>query len=71
EIAPQVWKAFAGIRVVNASTMTTAKSREIGKEMARAKVVKMFPEHEEQFRLKKHDGRADACLIGWYGLKKG
>ena len=31
---------------------------------------KVDPNGHSWFHLKKHDGRADSALIGWYGIQK-
>jgi crossover junction endodeoxyribonuclease RuvC len=39
-----------------------------GKDGARALAQQMFPQHASAFSRKKDDGRADAALIGLYGV---
>ncbi len=56
-VRPQTWKASLGL--------TRSKSTSL--EMAR----EIWPENaEESFRLKKHDGMAEAALIAKYGYEK-
>ena len=66
EVMPQVWKAVAGVKVPNSSTMKVSEARAIGKELSRSKAIKAFPEFEPQLRLKKDADKADAIWIGWY-----
>lgn len=39
------------------------------KEKSRLLAIRMFPAVAESFRLKKHDGRAEAALIALYGAQ--
>lgn len=41
------------------------------KDSARQRAGQFFPDDSEQWPLKKHDGRAEAALIAWYGVKWG
>jgi crossover junction endodeoxyribonuclease RuvC len=43
--------------------------RGIGKDSSRHRAMELYPSHSEYFKLKKHDGRAEAVLIGAYGIK--
>ena len=54
-VPPGVWKRAAGL---------------IGKpkDAARGLCIELYPLMAEQFRLVKHHGRADATLIGRYGV---
>jgi len=55
-ISPHVWKRKAKlIKKPKDASLALAKS--------------MFPEHEHLFRLKKHEGRAEAALIAYFGIK--
>ena len=56
-VTPQRWK--------KAMLADAAK----GKEAARMKALQLFPYLAEELRLKKHDGRAEALLIGEYGRR--
>ena len=38
------------------------------KDASREKASQFFPGSADQWALKKHDGRAEAALIAWYGL---
>lgn len=53
-VHPQVWKRKFGL---------------LGqpKDASRAEASRRFPQHAEQWPLKKHDGRAEAALIALYG----
>lgn len=39
------------------------------KEQCRLRAIRMFPNAAESFKLKKHDGRAEAALIALYGAE--
>jgi hypothetical protein len=39
------------------------------KNAARQRANEFFPDDADQWPLVKHDGRAEAALIAWYGLK--
>jgi hypothetical protein len=55
--APQ-WKRIVGI----------APGKNGAKDAARSQAVRRWPDKAELFRLVKHDGRAEACLIAVAGL---
>jgi hypothetical protein len=55
EVAPRDWKA----------ALNLSESKAASRELAGA----FFPDDAEQWRLAKHDGRAEAALIAWYGLR--
>ncbi len=57
-IAPASWKRAVGL----------APGR--NKDASRAFAVRRWPSQAEFFRLKKHDGRADACLIAIAGITR-
>ncbi len=54
EVAPKDWKA-----ALNLSDSKAASRQRAGE---------FFPDDAHQWRLAKHDGRAEAALIAWYGL---
>ena len=56
-ITPQVWQKAMGVTG--------------GKDGARARAMELFPHNVDYFKLKKHDGRADAALIACWGLRHG
>jgi crossover junction endodeoxyribonuclease RuvC len=56
-VTPQVWQKSMGVSG--------------GKDGARARAMELFPHNVDYFRLKKHDGRADAALIACWGLRHG
>ena len=56
-ITPQTWQKSMGVSG--------------GKDGARARAMELFPHNVDYFRLKKHDGRADAALIAAWGLRHG
>jgi hypothetical protein len=53
-VTPAKWKA--------ALNLSTSKSA------SREKASQLFPDDAEQFKRAKDDGRAEACLLAWYGL---
>lgn len=56
-VPPQTWKKEFGLLGAD-------------KDACRIKVINNFPSQKDNFKLKKHIGRADAFLIGLYGRKK-
>jgi Holliday junction resolvasome RuvABC endonuclease subunit len=53
---PTVWKGQLGLSS--------------DKELSRQRAIRTWPEHADTtFRLKKHEGRAEAALIAWYHWK--
>jgi crossover junction endodeoxyribonuclease RuvC len=56
-ITPQTWQKAMGCSG--------------GKDGARARAMELFPYNVDYFKLKKHDGRADAALIACWGLRHG
>jgi crossover junction endodeoxyribonuclease RuvC len=54
-VKPHIWKLSIGV--------SSDKSTSI------AKAHRLFPESKEHITLKKHDGRAEALLLAWYGWK--
>lgn len=52
-VTPQVWQK--GVQ------------QRSGKDGGRERAMQLFPKQSEQFKLKKHDGRADAALISYFG----
>ena len=55
-VPPKTWKAVLKVRQ--------------GKDAARMKASELMPEHSGLWPLKKHDGRAEAALIAYYGSKQ-
>jgi hypothetical protein len=55
KITPQRWKKFSRIPEGSA------------KEISRLRALRSLPEISNWFRLKKHHGRAEACLLALYG----
>ena len=62
-IPPLEWKRALGL-------IRGRTSKAFKKSEAIKKARELFPEAEEQLRLAKHDGRAEALLIGYYGGKR-
>ena len=56
-IAPATWKRAMGLA-------------KLGKDESRAMATNMFPDNAADWRLKKHDGRAEAALLAEYGRRK-
>jgi crossover junction endodeoxyribonuclease RuvC len=56
-VTPQTWQKAMGVTG--------------GKDGARARAMEVFPWQSAMFKLKKHDGRADAALIAAWGLRHG
>ena len=55
EVAPAKWKA----------KLALSSSKAASREMA----SRLFPDDAHQWRLVKHDGRAEAALISWWGVQ--
>jgi len=53
-VMPQRWQKVCDVRG--------------GKDGSRERAMQIFPNQSEEFKLKKHDGRADAALIAYYGF---
>ena len=56
-VRPQVWKRYHGLIKADKNA-----SRDLAK--------KFFPLNQDNFRLVKHDGLAEAALIGKYGYEQ-
>jgi hypothetical protein len=54
-VTPQKWKKYFGLSA--------------DKDESRLRAIRMFPAVAEQFKLKKHHGRAEAALIALYGAE--
>ena len=54
-VTPQKWKKHFGLSA--------------DKDESRLRAIRMFPAVSEQFKLKKHHGRAEAALIAMYGAE--
>ena len=66
-IAPQSWSP----KMLGRTDDKKNKAREVATNLfSRQSDVKIDAEDKPFFRLKKHDGRADSALIGWYGIQK-
>jgi len=59
---PQVWRATVGL--------PKGLKKAAGKTASRKLAATLFPDHADLFRLVKHDGNAEAVLIGLYGAEK-
>lgn len=62
---------FAGIPLREVRPADWKKALNLGPDKAasREKASAIFPDDDEQWRLAKHHGRAEAALIAWYGRK--
>lgn len=54
-VTPQKWKKHFGLTA--------------DKEQSRLRAIRMFPAVADSFKLKKHDGRAEAALLALYGAE--
>jgi crossover junction endodeoxyribonuclease RuvC len=54
-VSPQKWKKHFGLSA--------------DKDESRLRAIRMFPNAAESFKLKKHDGRAEAALLALYGAE--
>jgi crossover junction endodeoxyribonuclease RuvC len=65
--------AARSIKATLITPQTWQKSMAVsgGKDGARARAMELFPYNVDYFKLKKHDGRADAALIACWGLRHG
>ncbi len=54
EVTPQKWKASLNVAS--------------NKDEARRRASDFFPDYADQWKLKKHDGRAESALIAWYAM---
>jgi crossover junction endodeoxyribonuclease RuvC len=57
------------VTFVPPATWVKAVGRGQGKDASRARAMELFPSDQDQFKLKKWDGRADAALIAYWGKK--
>jgi crossover junction endodeoxyribonuclease RuvC len=62
---------LAGLKIPT-STVTPGKWKKAlqlnaGKDGSRAKAVQIWPEHAGEFKRVKDDGKAEACLIAYWG----
>ena len=58
------------MRLVNPKEWRKFSDCPDGKDGSRVAVMRLYPNATESFKLKKHDGRADATLIMHYGRMK-
>lgn len=66
-IAPQSWSPV----MLGKTEDKKNKAREVATNLfSRDDDYKYDNDDRPWFRLKKHDGRADSALIGWYGIQK-
>jgi crossover junction endodeoxyribonuclease RuvC len=57
------------VTFVPPATWVKAVGRGQGKDASRARAMELFPSDQDQFKLKKWDGRADAALIAYWGSR--
>ena len=55
---------------VTPQTWTKAVGRAAGKDASRMRAMELFPAKADLFKRAKDDGRADACLIAYWYIKK-
>jgi crossover junction endodeoxyribonuclease RuvC len=55
-ITPQTWRKAMQVRE--------------GKDGSRLRAMELFPAYADEFKLKKHDGRAESALIAYCGAMK-
>ena len=66
-IAPQSWSP----KMLGRTDDKKNKAREVATQLfSRGLDTKVDPNGHSWFHLKKHDGRADSALIGWYWIQK-
>ena len=58
------------VTYVAPATWTKAIGKPVGKDGSRHRAMELFPEHQDLFKLKKFDGRAEASLIATWGIQK-
>ena len=58
------------VTYVAPATWTKAMGKAQGKDASRHRAMELFPEHQDLFKLKKFDGRAEAALIATWGIQK-
>lgn len=59
------------VTFVAPATWVKAIGRGQGKDASRARAMELFPENQADFKRVKDDGRADAALIAYWGMKHG
>jgi len=64
---------FAGIPTIEVDPSAWKRSYHLttDKNASRAMASQIFPDCADQWALVKHDGRAEAALIAYYGYQKG
>lgn len=62
------WRSIP-VQTVRPSQWKPALNVPADKTAARRRASEFFPDDAHQWALVKHDGRAEAALIAWYGLK--
>ena len=66
--ASLVWRGIP-IREVRPAEWKAALNLSSNKSASREMAGLIFPDDADQWPLVKHDGRAEAALIAWYGLR--
>lgn len=59
------------VTYVAPATWVKAVGRGQGKDASRARAMEIFPNNQTDFKRVKDDGRADAALIAFWGLRHG
>lgn len=62
------WRSIP-VYTVRPSQWKPALNIPADKAAARRRAAEFFPEDAFQWRMAKHDGRAEAALLAWYGLR--
>jgi len=59
------------VTYVAPATWTKQMGKPAGKDASRHRAMELFPDHQDQFKRVKDDGRAEAALIATWGIKHG
>jgi len=59
------------VTYVAPATWTKQMGKPAGKDASRHRAMELFPDHQDQFKRVKDDGRAEAALIAVWGIKHG
>jgi hypothetical protein len=62
------WRSIP-VQTVRPSEWKPSLNVPADKSAARRRAAEFFPDDAHQWRLAKHDGRAEAALIAWYGMR--
>ena len=62
------WRSIA-VQTVRPSVWKPSLNVPADKSAARRRASEFFPDCADQWKLAKHDGRAEAAMLAWYGLR--